>query len=101
MVLQLTGQQIGILDYKVVRHCQQLTDERTTAREYEDRIVEYAKRRVNGLLRRQRAAHDNLNCLRIVRRGELSEQPSIFEDEASDPMLYSTKPVALNQIRWA
>src|SRR3990167_463381 len=95
----MIGQQIGILNYKVVRHCQQLSDERTTARQHEDGIVEYTKRRVNGVLVcTQRAAHDNVNCLEIVRRRELSKHPTVLEDEPSDPMLYFVEVIVLDQL---
>jgi len=64
-MLYLTGQQIGILDYKVIRYCQQLSDERTTARQHKDGIIEHSERCINGIfIRRQRSAHDNVNCLR-------------------------------------
>ena len=53
VTFELIRQQVGILDYQVVRHCQQLSDERTTARQHEDVIVEYAKRHVNGRPRRR------------------------------------------------
>ena len=53
VTFEMAWQQVRVLNYKLVRHCQQLSDERTTARQHEDIIVEYAKRHVNGCPRRQ------------------------------------------------
>lgn len=102
VTFKLARQQIGVLNYKVVGHRQQLSDEGTTARQHEHGVVEYAKWDVNAILiRRQRPAHDNVNCLEVVRRRELAKRPAVFEDEPSDPVLYSPKPTALNQFCWA
>ena len=43
-------QQIRVFDYQLVRHCQQLSDKRTTARQHENIVVEYTKRHIKDVL---------------------------------------------------